>query len=81
MDPNKDAYGQEIWAFFQGKESYEVVERDDGLLGLLRMMEHIYGYCKGQIKTGKIQRFIRLRFWMIRWLGKRVSFFEYLTAI
>lgn len=29
MDINKDAYGQEVWAFFQGKKSYEIVERDD----------------------------------------------------
>jgi len=32
MEPKKDAYGQEIWAFFQGKESYEIVERDDGFI-------------------------------------------------
>lgn len=30
----KDAYGQEVWAYFNGKESYEVVERDDGFVGL-----------------------------------------------
>lgn len=34
MDTKKDAYGQAVWAFFQGKESYEVVERDDGFVGL-----------------------------------------------
>ena len=34
MDLNKDAYGQQIWAFFQGKDSYEIVERDDGFIGL-----------------------------------------------
>lgn len=34
MDLNKDAYGQEVWAFFQGKESYEIVERDDSFIGL-----------------------------------------------
>ena len=32
MDPKKDAYGQEVWAFFQGKKSFEVVERDDGFV-------------------------------------------------
>lgn len=32
MDINKDAYGQEVWAFFQGKKSYEIVERDDGYI-------------------------------------------------
>jgi SAM-dependent methyltransferase len=34
MNKNKDACGQEIWAFFQGKDSYEVIERDDGFVGL-----------------------------------------------
>ncbi|MFA4818453.1 MAG: class I SAM-dependent methyltransferase [Patescibacteria group bacterium] len=34
MDTNKDAYGQEVWAFFLKKDSYEVVERDDGFIGL-----------------------------------------------
>jgi len=32
MDSKRDAYGQEVWAFFQGKKSYEVVERDDGYI-------------------------------------------------
>jgi SAM-dependent methyltransferase len=34
MNNKKDAYGQEVWAYFNGKESYEVVERDDGFVGL-----------------------------------------------
>jgi SAM-dependent methyltransferase len=34
MEPKKDAYGQEVWAFFKGKESYEIVERDDGFIDL-----------------------------------------------
>ena len=34
MKREKDAYGQLISAFFHGKESYEIVERDDGFAGL-----------------------------------------------
>ncbi len=34
MELKKDAYGQEVWAFFQKKESYEIVERDDGFVDL-----------------------------------------------
>jgi SAM-dependent methyltransferase len=30
MKLNKDAYGQEIWAHFKGKEGNEIVEREDG---------------------------------------------------
>ena len=34
MDPNKDAYGQEIWAYYLGKPSFEIVERDDEYIDL-----------------------------------------------
>ncbi len=34
MKEDKDAYGQEVWSAFNGKESYEVVEREDGFMGL-----------------------------------------------
>lgn len=34
MKLEKDAYGQQVWAYLNGKESYEVVERDDGFVGL-----------------------------------------------
>ncbi|MEM5766562.1 MAG: class I SAM-dependent methyltransferase [Candidatus Aenigmatarchaeota archaeon] len=27
---NKDAYGLEVWDYYKGKKSYEIVERDDG---------------------------------------------------
>ena len=30
MKPEEDAYGQEIWAYYQGRDSCEIVERDDG---------------------------------------------------
>jgi SAM-dependent methyltransferase len=34
MELKKDAYGQEVWAFFQKKKSYEIIERDDGFIDL-----------------------------------------------
>ncbi len=34
MRAEKDAYGQEIWTHFKGKESFEIVERDDGYVSL-----------------------------------------------
>ena len=34
MDFKKDAYGQEVLAFFNGEYSYEIVERDDGWIAL-----------------------------------------------
>lgn len=30
MKPEQDAYGQEIWAYYEGRDSFEIVERDDG---------------------------------------------------
>lgn len=32
MEPKRDAYGQEVLAFFLDKESFEVIERDDGFI-------------------------------------------------
>ncbi len=34
MDTRKDAYGQELWAHFRGKRSYELIEREDGFFAL-----------------------------------------------
>jgi SAM-dependent methyltransferase len=34
MKPETDAYGQEIWACYNGESSYELVERDDGYIDL-----------------------------------------------
>lgn len=30
LKPEEDAYGQEIWAYYKDRESFEIVERDDG---------------------------------------------------
>ncbi len=32
MKPEEDAYGQEIWAYYKGREVSEIVERDDGYI-------------------------------------------------
>lgn len=34
MKPEEDAYGQEVWAYHNGKNSFEIVERDDGYFGV-----------------------------------------------
>jgi len=34
MDFKKDAYGQQIWSFYQKKEGFELVERDDKYINL-----------------------------------------------
>jgi len=32
LKPEEDAFGQEIWAYYKGKEVFEIVERDDGYI-------------------------------------------------
>ena len=32
MKPEEDAIGQELWAYYNGKESFEIIERDDGYI-------------------------------------------------
>jgi SAM-dependent methyltransferase len=34
MNLKKDAYGQQVFAYFKGKPSSEIVEREDGLIGV-----------------------------------------------
>jgi len=35
MKTEEDAYGQEIWAYYKGREVFEIVERDDGYIDAL----------------------------------------------
>lgn len=30
MKPEEDAFGQSLWAYYNGKESFEIIERYDG---------------------------------------------------
>lgn len=32
MNPEEDAYGQEMWAYYKGERSFEIAERDDGYI-------------------------------------------------
>lgn len=36
MDKNKDAYGQEVWAYYRGEGCAEIGERDDGYIDCSR---------------------------------------------
>lgn len=53
MDISKDAYGQEVWAFFLKKDSYEVVERDDGFIGLSGSAPAYFAEFKDWLKIEK----------------------------
>src|SRR3989338_7103649 len=43
MKKNVDAFGQEILAYFEGKESCEIVERNDGLVSLSEAPKSYFG--------------------------------------
>jgi len=32
LKPEEDAFGQMIWAYYKGREVFEIVERDDGYI-------------------------------------------------
>jgi len=38
----EDAYGQEMWAYYKGEESFEIVERDDGYFDALPGSPRVY---------------------------------------
>ena len=42
MKPNQDAYGQEILAYFNGKDSFEAIERDDKYLDVSAGSPHYF---------------------------------------
>ena len=42
LAPEEDAYGQEMWAAFNGEWALEIVERDDGLITYSRLPEHYF---------------------------------------
>jgi len=42
MSHEEDAYGQEILAAYEGRPSYEVVERDDGFIDLSGGAAHYF---------------------------------------
>ncbi|MDH5483485.1 MAG: class I SAM-dependent methyltransferase [Candidatus Bathyarchaeota archaeon] len=42
LNPEEDAYGQEIWACYQGREVFEIVERDDGYIDPSALGPKIY---------------------------------------
>jgi len=42
LKPEEDAYGQEIWAYYQGREVFEIVERDDGYISAASVLPKMY---------------------------------------
>ncbi|MFB0502312.1 MAG: hypothetical protein ACETWE_00565 [Candidatus Bathyarchaeia archaeon] len=38
MKSEEDAFGQGLWAHYNGKESFQIVERDDGYIDAMSPM-------------------------------------------
>jgi len=62
MKLNKDAYGQEIWTHFKGKEGYEIVEREDGYFSVSSGPKTYFSQFKDWSENEKkAMRFVRGR--------------------
>jgi SAM-dependent methyltransferase len=46
VKPEHDAYGREIWNCYQGNSTYEIVERDDGLIDPGTAEPYLYDFPK-----------------------------------
>lgn len=46
MKLKEDGYGQAMWAYFKGRESYEIIERDDGYFSLSGGAENYFAEYK-----------------------------------
>ena len=53
MKADKDALGKSIFAYFKGKESFEIIERDDGYFGVSTGSENYFSKYKDWSKHEK----------------------------
>jgi len=44
LNPEKDAFGQKLWAAYKGEEVFEIVERDDGLINAMKIAGYFSDY-------------------------------------
>ena len=61
MKPEEDAYGQEIWAQYNGKESFEIVERDDGYFSTSQPELYFSEYEDWSLHEKKAMEFVKGR--------------------
>jgi SAM-dependent methyltransferase len=62
LKPEEDALGQEVWAYYNGKEVFEVVERDDGYVdvgGYLKI--YFSDYDEWSAEEKKAMEFVKER--------------------
>jgi ubiquinone/menaquinone biosynthesis C-methylase UbiE len=53
MKKEKDSYGQQVWEFFEGKEAYEIIERDDGFIDVSGGTRYYFAEFKDWTKIQK----------------------------
>jgi hypothetical protein len=65
LKPEEDAYGQELWAYYQGRECFEIVERDDGFIDVVPTAPKMY-FSEYKISQSiKIGLFTKRRLWSL----------------
>lgn len=60
MKPEEDAYGQFLLAYVEGRKSFEVIERDDGFIGLSANIERYFSsYDEWTFRIQKAMDFVK----------------------
>jgi SAM-dependent methyltransferase len=61
MKPEEDAYGQEMWAYYSGRKSFEILERDDGYFDVASPKIYFSSYSDWSSHEKKAMRFVKGR--------------------
>ena len=63
MKPEEDAYGQEMWAYYKGGQSFEIIERDDGYIHVSNTGPKLYfsEYEDWSLREKRAMKFVKGR--------------------
>lgn len=59
--PEEDAYGEELWARHNGRESFEIIERDDGYVDAIDTKVYFSDYKDWSLSEQEAMRFVKGR--------------------
>ena len=61
LKPEEDAYGQMLWAYYEGREVFQIVERDDGLINAMTPKRLFSDYEDWHLIEQKAMEFVKGR--------------------
>jgi len=61
LKPEKDAFGQMLWAFYRGREVFEIWERDDGYISVASPQTYFSEYEDWPAHQKKAMEFVEGR--------------------